>query len=93
MTISFDNAEFGTPAISGDSASIPMKGKLSLKLDKVKLKDFVKSLMAAQGLANATDDQINQALDMVSSQLEQGQSVDTTVDLIKENGKWVICPK
>jgi hypothetical protein len=93
MTISFDNAEFGTPTVSGDSASVPMKGKLSMKLDKEKLKDFVKSLMAAQGLANATDDQINQALDMVSSQLEQGQSVDTTVDLIKENGKWVICPK
>lgn len=93
MTISFDNAEFGTPAISGDSASIPMKGKLSMKFDKGKLKDFVKSLMAAQGLANATDDQINQALDMVSSQMEQGQSIDTTVDLIKENGKWVICPK
>jgi hypothetical protein len=50
-------------------------------------------MMAAQGLANATDDQINQALDMVSSQMEQGQQIDTTVDLIKENGKWVICPK
>ena len=93
MTISFDNAEFGTPTITGDSASIPMKGKMSLKFDKEKLKGVLKSMLAAQGLANATDDQINQALDMVSSQLEQGQSVDTTVNLIKENGKWVICTK
>ncbi len=93
MTISFDNAEFGTPTITGDSASIPMKGKMSLKFDKEKLKVVLKSMLATQGLANATDDQINQALDMVSSQLEQGQSVDTTVDLIKENGKWVLCTK
>jgi hypothetical protein len=70
-----------------------MKGKMSMKFDKAKLKDFVKSLMTAQGLANATDDQINQALDMVAGQLEQGQQIDTTVDMVKENGKWVICPK
>jgi hypothetical protein len=93
MTISFDNAEFGTPTITGDSASIPMKGKMSMKFDREKLKGVLKSMLATQGLANATDDQINQALDMVAGQLEQGQQVDTTVDLIKENGKWVICTK
>ncbi len=93
MTISFDNAEFGTPTITGDSASIPMKGKLSMKFDKEKLKVALKSMLAAQGLANATDDQITQVLDTVASQLEQGQSIDTTVNLIKENDKWVICTK
>ncbi len=93
MAISFDNAEFGTPTINGDSASIPMKGKLTMKFDRDKLKALVKSMMATQGVPNATDDQINQALDMVASQMEQGQQIDTTVDLIKENGKWVICPK
>ncbi len=93
MTISFDNAEFGTPTITGDSASIPMKGKMSMKFDREKLKGVLQSMLATQGLANATDDQINQALDMVAGQLEQGQQVDTTVDLIKENGKWVICTK
>ncbi len=93
MTISFENAEYGTPTINGDSASIPLKGKLSMKFDQAKLKDFIKSAMAAQGLANATDEQINQALQMVSTQLEQGQDISSTVDLVKENGKWVICPK
>ncbi len=93
MSISFDNAEYGTPTINGDSASLPMKGKLSIKFDKDKLKPVIKSMMTAQGLANATDEQINQALDLVAGQLEQGQNIDTTVDLVKENGKWVICPK
>ena len=93
MTISFDNPEFGTPAINGDTASIPMKGKMSIKFDKTKLQEAIKPLMAAQGLANATDDQINQALDLISSELEKGQQIDTTVDLVKENGKWVLCPK
>ena len=93
MTISFDNPEFGTPTINGDAATVSMKGKLTIKFDKEKLKSFVKSVLAARGLANATDDQINQALALVAGQLEQGQQIDTTVDLVKENGKWVICPK
>ncbi len=93
LTISFDNAEFGTPTVTGDSASVPVKGKLSMKFDQEKLKVAIKSMLATRGLSNATDDQINQTLDMVSSQLEQSQSVDTTVDLVKENDKWVICSK
>ena len=93
MTISFDNPQFGAPAVNGDAASVPMQGKLAIKLDKDKLKAFVSSALQGQGVANATDAQINQVLDLVSSQLEQGQDISTTVDLIKENGKWVICPK
>ena len=93
MTISFDNPQFGTPAISGDAASVPMQGKLAIKLDKDKLKAFVSSALQGQGVSNLTDDQINQALDAVAGQLEQGQDISTTVDLIRENGKWVICPK
>ncbi len=69
MTISFDNAEYGTPTITGDSASIPMKGTLSMKFDQAKMKAVLKSMLASQGLANATDDQISQVLTMVSSQL------------------------
>ena len=93
LTISFENVEYGTPTINGDSASVAMKGKMSIKFDKNKMKDFVKSLMTAQGLSDATDDQIDQVLTMMEGQMPQGQSIDSTVDLVKENGKWVICPK
>ena len=82
ITISFDNAEYGAPTITGDSASIPMKGKMSMTMDKEKLKVALKSMLATQGLANATDDQINPMLDMVAGQLQQSQQVDTTVNLI-----------
>ena len=93
MTISFENVEYGTPTINGDSASVSMKGKMAIKFDKDKLKEFVKTIMAAQGLSNATDEQIDQVLTLMEGQLAQGQSIDSTVDLVKENGKWVICPK
>ena len=93
MNISFDNPQFGAPTVSGDSASVPMQGKLAIKFDRPKLKAFVSSALQAQGTITATDDQINQVLDAVATQLEQGQDISSTIDLIKENGKWVICPK
>ena len=93
MNISFDNPQFGAPTVSGDAASVPMQGKLAIKFDRPKLKDFVSSALQAQGTISATDAQINQVLDAVATQLEQGQDISSTIDLIKENGKWVICPK
>lgn len=52
---------------------------------------MVTTLLKSQGM-DATDEIVNQALDQVSGQLEQGQTIDNKVDLVKENGKWVICP-
>jgi predicted nucleic-acid-binding protein len=63
-----------------------------MKFDREKLKVVVTTLLKAQGMATVTDDIVNQALDQVAGQLEQGQDMTNTVDLIKENGKWVICP-
>jgi hypothetical protein len=91
MNITLTGAEFTKVSETGDAAQVQMKGKLSMKFDREKLKVVVTTLLKSQGM-DATDAIVNQALDQVSSQLEKGQDIDNKVDLIKENGKWVICP-
>ena len=91
MTITLTGADFTKVSESGDKAQVKMTGKLSMKFDREKLKVVVTALLKSQGM-DATDAIVNQALDQVSSQMEQGQDISNTVDLIKENTKWVICP-
>jgi len=91
MNIALANPEFTKTSETGDKAVVAMKGKLTMKFDREKLKVVVTALLKSQGM-DATDVIVNQALDQVSGQLEQGQDISSTVDLIKENGKWVICP-
>ena len=92
MTITLQNPEYTKVSEDANSAVVQMKGKLSIKFDKEKLKVVMKAVMAAQGQATVTDDQLNSVLDMMSTQLEQGQALDQKVDVVKENGKWVFCP-
>jgi predicted small lipoprotein YifL len=91
MTITLTGGEFTKLSETGDTAQVQMKGSLAMKFDREKLKAVVVSLLKSQGM-DATDDIVNQALDQVSGQLEKGQDIDNKVDLVKENGKWVICP-
>ncbi|MBP7687807.1 MAG: hypothetical protein KA765_07870 [Thermoflexales bacterium] len=91
MNITLTGAEFTKVSETGDKAQVQMKGTLTMKFDREKLKAVVTTLLKSQGM-DATDEIVNQALDQVSGQLEQGQAIDNKVDLVKENGKWVICP-
>ncbi len=91
MNITLTGAEFTKVSEEGDKAQVQMKGTLTMKFDREKLKAVVVALLKAQGM-DATDEIVNQALDQVAGQLEQGQAIDNKVDLVKENGKWVICP-
>lgn len=91
MNITLTGAEFTKVSEEGDKAQVQMKGMLTMKFDREKLKAVVTALLKAQGM-DASDEIVNQALDQVAGQLEQGQAIDNKVDLVKENGKWVICP-
>jgi hypothetical protein len=91
MTISMQNAEYTKVSEEGDKAVVQMKGTLSIKFDKEKLKTVMKDVLKAQG-QDVTDEQLSAGLDMLAGQMEQGQSMDQKVDVVKENGKWVFCP-
>jgi hypothetical protein len=91
MTISLQNPEYTKVSEETDKAVVQMKGKLSIKFDKEKLKAVMKDIMKAQG-QDLSDDQLAAGLDMLAGQMEQGQDMDQKVDVVKENGKWVFCP-
>ena len=91
MTISLQNPEYTKVSEEGDKAVVQMKGKMSIKFDKEKLKVVMKDVLKAQG-QDVSDEQLTAGLDMIAGQMEQGQDLDQKVDVIKENGKWVFCP-
>lgn len=91
MTITMQNPEYTKVSEDSDKAVVQMKGTLSIKFDKEKLKAVMKDVLKAQG-QEVSDDQLSAGLDMIAGQLEQGQALDQKVDVIKENGKWVFCP-
>jgi hypothetical protein len=35
---------------------------------------------------------LNTGLDALAGQMEQGQTLDQKVNVVKENGNWVFCP-
>lgn len=91
MTITIQDAEYTKVSETGDKAEVQMKGKMNIKLDKEKFKVVMMDILKAQG-QELPADQIDPILDMAVSQVEQTQDVDNKIDVVKENGKWVICP-
>ncbi|MFN8596456.1 MAG: hypothetical protein U0559_09775 [Anaerolineae bacterium] len=92
MTITLADMTYEKTSETADKAAVQVKGKFTIKIDRDKLKAFLVDLFKAQGTGiEPTDDMINQALDAAAAQFEQGQDVNSTMNLIKENGKWVVC--
>jgi hypothetical protein len=92
MTIKLENGEFTKTSESGDKAEVQMKGKLSISVDKEKFKVVMADLAKAQG-QELPADQLDQVLDMVIGQFSQGIDLDEKVAVIKEGGKWLMCPE
>lgn len=90
MTISFSNADITKVSESGDKATVQVKGTLSIKVDREKFKSFLADVMKAQG-QTVSDDMLNTVLDQAASQFEKGQDINSQVDVVKENGKWLVC--
>jgi cytochrome c556 len=92
MTISLQDPTYTKTSEAGDKAKVQMKGKMSIKVDKEKFKVVLLDILKAQG-QELPADQIDPILDMAVSQVEQTQDIDNAIDVVKENGKWVICPE
>jgi hypothetical protein len=90
MTISFSNADISKVSESGDKATVQVKGKLAIKVDREKFKSFLADVMKAQG-QTLSDDMLNTVLDQAASQFENGQDINSQVDMVRENGKWLVC--
>ena len=91
MTITLVNPEYTKVSEDANAAVVQMKGTLSIKFDKDKLKGIMQDVLKAQG-QTVTDEQLTAGLDALAGQMEQGQTLDQKVNVVKENGNWVFCP-
>ncbi len=92
MSFKLENADFSQVSASGDTAVVQMKGKMTITVDKDKFKALMADIAKAQG-QDLPADQLDQAVNMMVGQMGQGIDIDQKVDVIKENGKWVMCPQ
>jgi hypothetical protein len=90
MTIKFDNLEVKEVEKSADKAKVSLKGTLKLSVDKAKMTDLLKKVLVTQGLP-VDDATVATMLDSMVGAFEQGEPVDSSVDLVVENGKWLVC--
>jgi len=90
MTIKFENLEVKEIEKSADKAKVSLKGTLKMSVDKTQMTDLVKKVLEAQGTP-VDDATVAMMLDAMVGAFEQGEPVDSSVDLVVENGKWVVC--
>ena len=91
MTISLKDPTYTKVSEEGDKAVVQFKGTMSMKFDMTKFKAIMKDVLAAQG-QTVTDAELDAGLAMIAGQLEQGQELDQKIDMVKEGGKWLMCP-
>jgi hypothetical protein len=90
MTFTFSNPDISKVSESGDKATVQVKGKMTIKLDREKFKPILKDILKAQG-QDVSDDQLDQFMGLAAGQIESGQDIDNKVEVVKENGKWLVC--
>jgi hypothetical protein len=90
INIEMANVKVGSPAVTGDTATVHLNADMKMTANKDKLKELVKKILTAQG-QDASDAIVNAGLEAMAGQFESTKAVDTDVPLKNEGGKWLIC--
>jgi hypothetical protein len=93
MNFDFQDLKVEQTSVSGDAAKVHVAGKLVLTLDPTKGKEAVRKALqaAAPSGTQVTDDQVNQMMTLFAS--GKPADISSDVDVVKENGGWVVCSK
>ncbi len=84
MTIAMKDMTYTKTSDTGSAAVVHVKGTMTINFDQAKMT----ALMKAAGQDDAT---IQQSLGLVSSMFSSGIPIDNDLNLVQENGKWVVC--
>lgn len=90
MTITMDPMTYKELERSADKARVQMTGTMTIGVDKEKMTTLLTKALEAQGMP-VDDATIGPVLDSMVSEFAQGQDIDSTVDLVYENGRWLVC--
>jgi hypothetical protein len=90
MTITMDPLTYTELEKSADAAKVRMTGTMTIGVDTQKMQALLTKTLEAQGLP-ADDTMIGPAVDAMVTEFARGQDIDSTVDLVYEDGKWLLC--
>ncbi len=90
MTITLKDPKYTKVSEDGDKAVVAVKGEMSIKIDTAKFKPVLAEILKAQG-QDVPADQLDQFVNLFAGQFEQGQPMDQNINLVRENGQWLIC--
>lgn len=90
MKIEFKDVQTTEKSRSGTSAVVHVTGSTTVTIDPAKMRELMKTMLAAQGQP-VDDATLDIAMNAMGSQLSQTQAVDEDINLVQENGKWVLC--
>lgn len=88
--IDMKDMKYETESEDGDKAVVKVTGSLSLDFDTEKLKSFFKNASEAAGQP-VSDEELDLVVNMFSAMGGQEAPVDGNVDLVKEDGEWMVC--
>jgi hypothetical protein len=90
INLEFDNMQYEEQSQTDDRAVVSVTGSMQLSFDTDKLRDFMRSAAEASG-EEVTDEQLDFVVGMFTAMGGQEMPVDGEVELVKEDGKWVVC--
>jgi hypothetical protein len=90
MKMEFKDLQTSEKSKSGTNAVVHVTGNMTITLDPAKMRELMKKVMQAQGQP-VDDATLDLAINAMSSQLTQTQPLDEDIDVVQENGKWVLC--
>ena len=90
MSMSFSNLAVTQTAKTDTTASVHVTGTSTITFDKDKMKTIMKTVLAGQG-QQVTDAMVDAALTGMTAQFAVPQSLDETINVVNEGGKWLVC--
>jgi len=88
--LNMKDMKYEEKSTDGDKAVVGVSGNMSLDFDTDKLKEFFKKAAEAAG-QEVTDEQLDMMMGMFTAMGGQEAPVEGDVELVKEDGKWVVC--
>jgi hypothetical protein len=90
MTFTIDGRDVSLLSEEGDTASVQMSGTLRVTIDETLARDWMKSLLEEVG--QPTDDAtVDTFLAEMTADMAEGEDLTATVEVIRENGEWLVC--
>jgi hypothetical protein len=73
-----------------DRATVSISGKIEMEFDTDKLKEVFKKMAEAEG-QEVSDEELDMIVGMVAGMGSQEVEFEQDVEVIKEDGNWVVC--